>query len=148
MSVTLTGFKEIDSVIKGMPLFFSHKVLQSAAASAAKPLVTKEQLLAPEGPTGNLIDSIGVVKESLAKTNELGSVIVGPRRRGKFRAFHAHLVEYGTRKRRTRRGANRGVMPAKPFVRPAFEATKANIISIYSTELGASLTRFMKRTLK
>lgn len=34
---------------------------------------------------------------------------------------HSHLVEYGTAVRATKQGANRGAMPAKPFMRPAVE---------------------------
>lgn len=44
------------------------------------------------------------------------SATVVPR---KPKGAHRHLVEYGTQKRATRAGANRGKMPAKPFMSPA-----------------------------
>lgn len=150
--ITITGYKEIDRVLKGLPLQLSDKVLQSAGAKAAKPLVVKEQLLAPEGPTGTLIDSIGIVKGGFsnfsAGNRELGQVTVGPRRKGRSRAYHAHLVEFGTRRRKTRKGANRGVMPAHPFVRPAFDQTKDAILAGYKEAVGSVLISFMRRTLK
>ncbi|PED63974.1 HK97 gp10 family phage protein [Priestia megaterium] len=37
----------------------------------------------------------------------------------KPKGSHRHLVEYGTRQRRTRSGANRGSMKAEPFMQPA-----------------------------
>lgn len=40
-------------------------------------------------------------------------------------ARHSHLYEFGTRNRRTRRGYNRGVMPAKPAFVPRMQATRA-----------------------
>ncbi|MET1247653.1 HK97-gp10 family putative phage morphogenesis protein [Sporolactobacillus sp. STCC-11] len=44
------------------------------------------------------------------------SATVVPR---KPKGSHRHLVEYGTVSRRTKKGANRGVMPKMPFMAPA-----------------------------
>ncbi|MEV2699506.1 hypothetical protein ABND62_21730, partial [Paenibacillus larvae] len=41
------------------------------------------------------------------------SATVVPR---KPKGAHRHLVEYGTRQRRNKKGANRGKMPKKPFM--------------------------------
>src|SRR5688572_19313902 len=59
-----TGHEAIDRVLRGLPLQLHDRVLQQAHTAAAKPLVDKEKLTAPEGPTGNLVDSIGIVKAS------------------------------------------------------------------------------------
>lgn len=60
----------------------------------------------------------GDLKASIrAKTFDKGlSSTVVPRRP---RGAHRHLVEYGTKSRRTRSGANRGRMPANPFMNRA-----------------------------
>lgn len=115
---------------------------------AAKPLVEKEKLLAPEGPTGNLVDSIGAVRTSINKANALGEVRVGPRRKGGYKGFAGHLVEYGTKRRTNKRGANRGIMPKDPFAKPAFDATKGQIESIITQSVGKVMIRTMKRYLK
>ncbi|MEX3713651.1 HK97 gp10 family phage protein [Cytobacillus horneckiae] len=61
---------------------------------------------APVGPTGNLKASVR------AKYFEGGlSSTVVPR---KPKGSHRHIVSYGTQRRRTKSGANRGVMPANP----------------------------------
>lgn len=152
--IKVTGLKELDAVLNEMPKAMTHKVLGQAAAGSAKPLVEKAKLLAPEGPTGNLVDSIGVEKESFSRATELGKVVVGPRRTRRYRGFAGHLVEKGTRARYTtgkgkyRRGTYRGIMPAKPFMAPAFEQTKAQVIGLYNTEVGKVLLRTMKRHLK
>jgi len=158
LNLNITGIKEIDDCLKQMPIKLTDKVLQNAGAKAAKPLVTREQLSAPEGPTGNLVDSIGVVKGSFNQIGrgqrEVGVVTVGPRRRGRYKGFHAHFVEYGTKRRETKgkgkykAGADRGVMPKKPFVEPAFNATKGQILNLYKQEVAKSLYSTMKRTLK
>jgi HK97 gp10 family phage protein len=151
VSYKLTGVKEIDNCLNAMSAEMQDKTLQSAAAAAAKPLVTKEKLLAPEGPTGNLVDSIGIVKGGFSQVSsgkrDIGSVIVGPRR-GRFKGNAAHLVEYGTKKRKNKTGANRGVMPKEPFAATAFEATKSEVLGGYREEVGKALIRVMKRTIK
>lgn len=152
--IKVTGLKEIDKVLTEMPKALTHKVLGTAGASAAKPLVERAKLLAPEGPTGNLVDSIGVEKESFSKATSLGTVVVGPRRSKRYRGFAGHLVEKGTRERRLtgkgkyKAGTSRGVMPANPFMEPAFEQTKERVLGMYNTEVGKVLVRTMRRHLK
>ncbi len=148
MDVKLTGVAEIDKVLKGLPKQLNHKILQSAHVQAVKPLVNKAKLTAPEGPTGNLVDSIGAVKLPVRRATSLGEVHVGPRRGGRNKGHHGHLVEYGTKPRSTKSGANRGRMKAEPFMDPAWESTKNKVQVSINDELGKSLYRFMKRTIK
>lgn len=147
VNLRLTGEKEIDAVLRKLPAQVNHKVLQVAHASAAKVLVDAEKLNAPEGPTGHLIDSIGIIKTPFAKAGALGEINVGPRR-GRYKGNAAHLVEYGTRPRRNKSGANRGVMKAKPFARPAWDRTKNKVQSLIAEKLGRSILSFMRRTIK
>jgi hypothetical protein len=153
VTVTVYGLKEIQQAIKNLPLALEHSTLQSGYSKAAKPLVDREKLLAPEGPTGNLVDSIGIVKTNLKKANEVGEIKVGPRR-GRYKGFHAHMVEYGTKKRvlkgrgKYRAGTDRGIMPKKPFAAPAFRLTKGIVEKGIAGEIGKSMIRTMKRYLK
>ena len=147
VKLSVTGVKEIDAVLKGLPRQLQDKVLASAHVEAAKPLVEKAKLLAPEGPTGNLVDSIGT--ERLGKRgNEIGQVQAGPRRSGRHKGHVGHLVEYGTKFRKNRRGANRGVMRKKPFMEPAFRQTKGQVESSIGNAIGKKLLAFMKRTVR
>lgn len=147
VTVKLTGVKEIDNVLKGMPAQLNHRVLQAAHASALKVTIDQAKLLAPEGPTGNTIDSLGVIKPSFARASDLGLVEGGPRR-GKYKGNTAHLSEYGTKSRATKKGANRGTMPKRPFMQPAWERTKDRVLSSVNNLIGAKLLAFMKRTIK
>jgi hypothetical protein len=152
MSVTikLTGVQEIDKVLRGLPLQLNDRILQQAHAAAAKPLIEREKAMAPEGPTGKLIDSIGVVKASAKSLSnrELGAIHVGPRRSSRYKGHAAHLVEYGTKARRLKNGANRGVMPKKPFAQPSWDATRPRVQGAINEQIGKKLYSFMKRTLR
>lgn len=155
IQIKVTGVKEIDQVLRGLPLQLNDRILQQAHTAAVKPLVQKEKLTAPEGPTGNLVDSIGAVKASARslKDRDLGAINVGPRRGRGYKGYAGHLVEYGTRVRRLKgngkyKSGNRGVMPKKPFAEPAWQATRSQVIANINGEIGRSLLRFMKRTIK
>ena len=142
----LTGKKELDDLLKQLPKEMSnHDALGKAHLQSAKILIEKEKLLAPEGPTGNLVDSIGAVRTPFKKANRIGEVVVGPRRKGRFKGFSGHLVEYGTRKRKNKSGANRGTMPKKPFARPAFEQTKTPLKESVKVNLKKIVVKALKR---
>lgn len=142
VSISVTGVKEIDAVLKGLPLQFQDRVLKAAHADAAKPLITAAQGLAPVGKTGNLKRSIGVERISLKKTNEVGLVRVGPRRRGGYKGFHAHLIEFG----KTNRDGSK--TNPKPFMEPAFQQTKGTVENNIKDSLIKKLDQFIRRTLK
>lgn len=151
--IRVTGVKELDRLLRALPKEVTHQVLSAANAAAAKPLVEREKLLAPEGPTGNLVDSIGVVRTPIKRANILGEATVGPRRKRPYRGQAGHLVEFGTKKRKLKgrgqykAGTNRGVMPAKPFARPAFRQTKDAVLSGIKEQIAKKLVSRMKREL-
>lgn len=145
LKVSITGHKQIDQLLKAMPKELNHKVLSAAHADAAKPLVDMEKAMAPVGLTGNLVSSIGVTKESVKKATQIGLVKVGPRSK---KGSHGHLIEFGTRLRRTKKGANRGFMLAKPFVQPSFQRTYGQVESRIAGSVAKVLNRTMKRYIK
>lgn len=145
--IRVMGVKEIDDVLKGLPLQVNHKVTQQAHTSASKVLIDTAKLTAPEGPTGNVVDSLGVYKYPFAKANALGLIDAGPRR-GRYKGNAAHLTEYGTKARYNKSGAFRGAVAAQHWMEEAWERTKDNVESSISRFLGATLYRFMKRTIK
>ncbi len=142
VKISVTGLKEIDDVIKGLPLQLQDRVLKTAHADAAKIGVQRAKELAPKGKTGNLIQSIGVERVSMKRTNEVGLVQYGPRKRGGYKGFHGHLIEYG----KTNRDGTK--TEADPFMEPSFNQTKGQIEKNISDSLGKKLSSFMKRTIK
>lgn len=153
MDVSIKGDKELERTFRDLQKYLTHKDQGIINLDAAKPLIEKEKLLAPEGPNGNLVDSIGGVKVSQKKAVEIGEVHVGPRIRRPHRGFHGHLVEYGTKKRELKglgkypAGTSRGVMPAKPFVRPALAQTKDLVLSRVQNSTAKRIVARMKKEL-
>lgn len=148
VKIQIEGDKALDDIFRRMPGVFQERVMQNAHARSARHVVNKAKLLAPEGPTGNLVDSIGVVRVSQKRVGG-GAVIVGPRRRGKYKGYAGHLVEFGTRMRYTRRsGAYRGFMKPRPFMRPAWEQTRPIVLREIPTEYRSKLLSFLKRRAK
>jgi HK97 gp10 family phage protein len=146
--ISITGDKNIDAILWNLPPALSHKALGSVHYNAAKPLVEKEKLLAPEGPTGNLVDSIGAYRMSFKNATAVGEVRVGPRRRGGYKGFAGHLVEFGTDGRYNKNGAYRGEMPATPFAKPAFDQTKGQVERLIVTDMSRIVLGVMKRKYK
>ena len=159
LKVRIIGDKEIDDVLKELPLAITDGILQQAGSNAGKILVSKAKLIAPEGPNGYLVDSIGVVKGKFSQVStsqrELGAVSIGPRR-GKYKGYAAHFIEYGTRTRETKgrgkkrivRKANRGLMTPKPFMKPAYEATVNQMRQSYNGFVSKRIIQVMRKKLK
>ena len=149
MSIRVTGVAEIRKCLAGMPKELNDRFMQTVHTQAVKPTIERMKLTAPEGPNGDLVDSIGVVKatRSSLANRDLGAINAGARRGGRYKGYHAHLVEYGTKPRKNKRGANRGVMPKKPFAYPAWMATKDKVLGSINEITGKKLVNYMRRTL-
>lgn len=153
LKTSLTGNLEIDKVLKGLPKKLSKKVIVSALRGSAKPLVTASRNKAPESDgfyknPGQLKRSLGVITSKYRK-KELAGIIVGPRVKGAFArqnekgqydksGFYGKFVTFGT---------DRGIEP-NPFMEEAYEQTQNQIENAFALEIGKSLHRFMKSTIK
>lgn len=150
--IVVTGMKELDNMLRQMTPELNNRILGAANAESAKPLIKEAKSLVPK-KTGTLEKSIGAIKVSKRKATEIGMVKVGPRRGGRYRGYHGHLVEFGTGPRKPGgwyagfRNPRSTVMPAHPFMRPAFERTKTQIISTQKQSVAVKLNAFMKRKL-
>lgn len=147
VKISVTGAREIDQALKMMPTVLQHSTLGAAHLDAGKLFIEREKQLVPVDD-GELRDSIGGIKTPIKKANALGEVVIGPRRTRKYRGHHGHLVEKGTKPRRNKSGANRGVMPAKPFVEPAFNQKKDEVIDRIAVSVGKKVYATMRRYIK
>lgn len=144
--VSITGLKEIDDVIKGLPKQLTHKIIGDAHALAAKPLINSAKLRVPM-KSGGLFDSIGVKRTNIQKTNAIGLIQVGPIRGGSKKGYHGHLIEYG-HKIVTKKGKTVGFSRKFPFMRPAFNETNALVESRIAKALGSKLRNYMRKIIK
>lgn len=151
--VVVTGFKEVDELLKRLPKELNHKVVGSAIFQSTKPLVSSAKARV-KNKTGNLKESIGAVRQSIKRATEIGEVRVGPRIGGRYKGYHGHLVEYGAKDRPPggwyARFANAHNTTSKPhpFLKPAFEATKGEVMGQINNNIAISLRNSMRRLLK
>ncbi|MFV0326886.1 MAG: hypothetical protein ACK5LF_21320 [Bacteroides xylanisolvens] len=111
---------QINFLIRELEQFEKNKAIKSGLQAGGRVFVTegkkrlRQRLKNPKGYTGNLLESFTV----RVKRNKPG-VLSGFKRSSKNMIIgggnHAHLVNQGTKKRKTKSGVNRGVMPANYF---------------------------------
>ena len=100
----LEGLAELRAALRQLPEELAgeaNAIVRGHAEDAAQRI----KRAYPEGPTGNLRGRV-TTEQNSSKFG--GSAIV------RSRAPHAHLHEFGTRDRRTKKGAFRGAMPQAP----------------------------------
>ena len=142
-TVQLTGFKELSRKLEVLGRKRGKIVVRKAVNKAATPMVKAARRLAPVGPTGNL--KKGIMKA--LRSYRAGALIMAyiGNQRGKGGAQHAHLVEFGTTERYHASGKSVGIMPAEPFMRPAFDSTKGQQMAILEREIAAGLVKEASR---
>jgi HK97 gp10 family phage protein len=158
------GLKELEQMLDKLSKSMAKTVLRNALKKAGQPIADAAKSMAPVGPTGNLRESI-TVSTKLKKSQRPGgyrdrtavNVYVG---NDYTKGPHAHLVEFGTgprvldKPRAATIGGNvvmithTGQMPAKPFMRPAFEAAKKKALDIFVKEVAAQLLKAVARLKK
>ena len=145
----LKKFEESMKVFEGMTVKKRRKKMEQVAKHGLR--ITKKRMgqLAPMGKTGNLKKSIELVNAKATGFGSRAGARTGPVIKGKSkkRAFHAHLVELGTKKKKKRIKAGKKPFTfysvrygkvlrrdqihhgskARPFIRPAWEQTKAGV---------------------
>lgn len=151
--VTISGLKELQAALKELPKATETRVVQDTMKVSLQPMLLEASRLAPKDE-GDLADAIQsstkVIPSQRSEVPRKGRhkilLFAGPlySRFSGYYAPHAHLVEFGTRERK-----GRGVMPAQPFMRPAFDMHVAGFIKQFSGELvgmiEAAATRQRKR---
>ena len=168
MSATLTGGWALRRVLRMLPDRVYRKVVRQMTGRMATPIVkaAKRNLEAVQSDKAR-----GVLAKNITKRNKtyirLGAVVtvVGAKW---SEAPHAHLVEFGHRmvvggtverlrggttplsKQTGKRGGGRvvGFVKAKPFMRPAFDSTKGQVMAIAERALRIGVEREAKKLAK
>lgn len=145
----IRGASEMEALLRQLPAALAKQVLTAALRDAAKPILEEARALAPVGTESKgrvrlrtskrgtvSISNYGKLKPSLRiaalperLTPHSATVVVTV---GK--AFWGMFVEFGTR-----------FMPARPFLRPAFEAKKVEALNRLGKALGARIEKAAKK---
>jgi hypothetical protein len=137
--IEIFGVKELDD-------FFSYRL-------GTKPLVTTARSLLKsrmktKSSSNNLYKSIGFVAGRSRGKSVFISAKVGARKYGKYRGFHGHLYDAGTTQRQTKRGFDRGKMPASHFFTDALSSTENQIINLSQEDYLKALDKLIASKLR
>jgi len=149
IKLDLTGERELMRKLDRLSDKAGRRALRKAMRAGARPIVKHAKQLAPVGKRTEekgegLKESIGTRFRWYGRTGT-DVAVIGPRIKykkervgGKLRVVkdaqgkrvtekfgqHGYIIEYGTKPRYTKKGAFRGLGPAMPFMRPAWDAEK------------------------
>lgn len=155
VKLKLHGVKEMQRALQELPDELQQPLVEVALVRAAAPMRDAAEELAPDAePFGR-----GLVQHVITSTKltETQAKEVGPPRKDEARVYvgidgerpgyapYAHLNEWGTGPRYHKSGKYVGEMPAKPFMRPAFDATARAVIRRFVEQLRPMIAAAAKR---
>lgn len=117
-TIKIRGGEELAAALEALGPAMEKKILRSAMREAAKPILDDAKRRAPV-LTGQLRKSLKIRAIKRNNKGQVGVVISTAKGFFKGDEFYGAFHEFGTKK-----------MPARPFIRPAFEANKAQSIRI------------------
>ena len=164
LTFRLEGLEELDAALDALGEELKSEVLTDALRRAAQPLLDRAKQLAPRSDDPlqkrHLADSIKTSRRGgkrarlLLSVSGAASILAGPS------APHGHLVEFGhaivvggkASARLTRRdlragkkaGTTIGHVPAHPFMRPAWDSTREEVVNSIKRQIGEALERRIK----
>ena len=145
-SIKLIGGKELDRKLKALPRKVAKKILRQALRAGAKIILAQAKANAPVA-TGQLKKSLKVRAMKRTRKGTVGFKV--QTKAGDFKGdeFYGSFLEYGFRRgKRPGKGAEytREIVPAQPFMRPAFDSKKDEAVAVISKELSAKIVTAAK----
>jgi HK97 gp10 family phage protein len=160
MEVKVEGLEELTEVLKRtLPDHIQTKALHPALAKAARPIIQQARQNAPV-ETGRLRRAIYSFRDR-ASTRVKAIRLISVRSSRKFgdkSAFYWKFVEFGraaVTSNKTMGTPKKGffgksvkAIPARPFLRPAFEAKKLEALDVFKNSLGPEIQKAADRYSK
>lgn len=151
--IELFGVKELDDFFETMSRADQRKIIMDSYRAAAAPLVSGSRTAIRtktkrRSKNQNLYKSIGFVPGRGKSKSVFVTAKIGARRFGAYKGYHGHLFDAGTTQRATKKGFNRGAMPASRFFTDTLAATESQVSNISQSTLIASLEKLIERKLK
>ena len=134
MPVIIEGLAELKDALRQLPDATAKNVLRRVAATQLKPIVVLARTLAPR-KSGKLANSI-VVSTKLTSRQRPTNTQIGDdvEMFAGAESRHAHLIEYGSVK-----------MRPHPFMRPAWDASKAEFFNAIYDSLWMEIAKAAER---
>jgi len=145
-SSRMFGNDKLEAFFRSMSRADRYAMVMRAYEVATKPLIdeSKGQLvrkLKRRSRTMNLYNSLGMVKSAKKGNSNYVTAKVGARKYRPFAGFHGHLVDAGTTTRSTRKGYNRGRMPASHFFTDSVNNSEQKVTSEMVSAMRAELEK-------
>lgn len=131
--ILITGDKELDRLLKGLPLAAQKKLSRKATRKAAKEIVLPDAKARVPVDTGELEESL-VVKAIKRSRNRIGHMVATKDGFYAGDQFYGAFIEFGTKERQHKSGKPVGrIDPAKNFayLRPAAYDNEVPIRQLY-----------------
>lgn len=142
-----------------LPKSLASAAIGAGVKRALKPAQDALKSMTPVGPTGNLKRGIASKAKRYPKTGSAVAIVgyrkpgsskppkEGTKRRNKpgDKTQHQFLVEYGSKQRFTKNGANRGRMPASRPVQQASAAAMSQVKSTLESEMKMAYENALKQ---
>ena len=142
----LTGFKEMDLVLRQLPNRTAKNVADRAIKNALAPVAAAANGMLPKGMPPVIVNKKLNKSQSRefrgTESETVRVMFVGspsPR---------AHLEEFGTGPRFHKSGKYVGIMRARPFMRPAWDATKQQVLDRLKADLASEIEKAVGRIAK
>jgi len=159
MSFEFPDFDGLADKFRELPKSLAAASIGAGVKRAMKPAEQALKQIAPVGPTGNLRRGVATKAKRYPKTgaavavvgfrkpNSKGPPKEGTKRRNKAsdKTQHQFLVEYGSKQRFTKSGANRGRMPARAPVRMAWRAAESQVKGLLTQEMKTAYENAIKQ---
>lgn len=138
-TVELHGDVELIRKLNSLPGRVQRGAFRTAARKSGKILASEQKRRAPV-ESGQTKRAIKV--RAIKRTRTGVGVTVGTSQKDYTGdQFYAAFVEYGHKQGHRRLGANRVFIPARPFLRPAFDAKIGEMEAVYRSELKVQLEK-------
>ena len=142
-----------------LPKSLAAAAIGAGVKRAMKPAEEELKRQAPVGPTGNLKRGIATKAKRYPKTGSAVAIVgfrksgtgkppkEGTKRRNKAsdKTQHQFLVEYGSKPRVTKGGANRGRMPAMHPIEQASRASASQVKALLESEMKLAYEKALKQ---
>lgn len=144
------GEKELSMMFAQLPKALGDQVLRNTARKAVKPVEQMAESLVAKDESElaqSITTSTRLSKRQKHLFGRKGDVVVhvGP---SHPKGAHGHLVEFGSGPRFHESGRYVGVMPARPFMRPAWDANRGHVLKTMQTEIWNELVKAVRRLRK
>lgn len=143
MSFNLQGAKEVEEILKDLPLAVQAKILRAINKQAANIVKKELQNRAPADGDDTVFNAIKVKND---KEDDTG-VLVGIN--AKKGGYVQRFQEYGTKKREKKSGADTGaISQPKPFVKSTMDDKVPEVIKFVSENYAELVEKQLKREVK